>query len=118
MHYSEENDEGVFRYTVPRRGSYPSYKFIFTKIARDVRPASLVSILEGLTGEKEEVRDLEDFDLIAMIAWFKSCHVYDIYKDWRDKDDSLAEMLYRIDQVIGDHSWSPSIGTLAGGGIF
>lgn len=102
--------------TIPGRGLYRSYKYVFTHVMRTIPPDSLKAVYEDAFGEPwPEGPEPEDFDLVAAIAWLWSGQVYEAYKEWRDTDLAYYGLLNRLYNILGNDVWAPSLADLAQG---
>lgn len=111
-----EEKEGA----VARHGELRFYKFVFTKIAREVQPDALLFICQRLI-DPELTDRTDDFDLIAMLAAYDSRRIYDLYRDWTlnlNLWHLWPDVQAQIDDIIGDRSWAPSLQDLAQGRVF
>lgn len=117
---TEEKDQATIAVQIKGRGVYRSYKYVFMHVSRNIQPDSLKYIILETNERAEDIGPLdlmEDFDLVAMVASWKSAAIYEAFTNWRDSGDvRLAyDLDVRIDSILGDSSWSPSLLTLTAG---
>ena len=111
-----ENSRAVVSITIPGRGLYRSYKYVFTHTMRTIQPDGLLPVYEDVFGEPwPEGPEPEDFDVVAAIAWMRSNQIYESYKEWRDTDMAYSSMLNRLYNILGNDVWAPSLADLAEG---
>lgn len=114
-----EEEEGTIAVQIKGRGVYRSYKYIFMHVSRNISPDSLKDIILETNDRAEDsgpLDQMEDFDLVAMVASWKSAVIYELFTQWRDHTDRRwYELDDQITALLGDSAWAPSLLTLAEG---
>lgn len=116
---TEEKDFDTVGVQIKGRGVYRSYKFVFLHLSRTLQDEALKYLILETNPDAEEIRPLyseELFDLVGMVASWKSAAIYEAFLRWRDAPDSRTyELDESITSIMGESGWAPSLKTLAAG---
>lgn len=104
----ERNDKALVLHEVPGRGGYGSYKHVFMHVATTMNPDSLPHIVREILPEMQVDDNMEDFDLVALIAWWKSCAIYAAFCEWEKAGDPWYILMDRFAGILGPNGWAPS----------
>lgn len=119
MGHTEQDEQGLVKVRIGGRGLYTSYKYVFLHTARNIDRLTLQGMILEVNDRAEDpgpLDGMEHFDLVAMVASWRSTEVYQAYlawcltpmSPWYLLDDSLA-------QILGDQAWAPRRATLSQG---